>query len=149
MEDAHFADPDEDPSASQVQTTEEQTNVALRSIRFDVLLDNHCPAPRRSGRKGRFGRCRNHRHSGANSRLAEPARRFTLSEARPSAPVHTSAILSPEIDVYRDGVDRTLVRENLKLTAQQRMEKHQRARRTAEELKRAGRRMRSTVDPAR
>ncbi len=63
--------------------------------------------------------------------------------------VHSFGTLSPEVDVYRDGVDRTLLRENLKLTAQERMEKHQRARRTAEELRRAGRRMRSARAPAR
>lgn len=58
-------------------------------------------------------------------------------------------MLGPEIDVYRNGVDRTLLRENLKLTAEERMGKHQRARRTAEELRGAGRRMRSAINPAR
>jgi hypothetical protein len=58
------------------------------------------------------------------------------------------AMLGPEIDVYRDGIDRTLLRQNLKLTPQERLEKHQRARRTAEKLKRAGRRMRLGLVPA-
>ena len=63
--------------------------------------------------------------------------------------MHTIAALAPEVDIYRDGIDRTLLRQNLKLTAQERIEKHQRARRTAEELKRAGRRMRSALGSAR
>ena len=45
----------------------------------------------------------------------------------------------PVIAAYKKDVDRTLLRENLKLTVQQRVEKLQRALQLVEEARRAGR----------
>jgi len=45
----------------------------------------------------------------------------------------------PVIEAYKKDVDRTLIRENLKLTATQRIEKLMALQRFAEEVKRAGR----------
>ena len=44
----------------------------------------------------------------------------------------------PVVEVYMAGVDRTLLRENLKLTFEQRALKHQKALQTVMELRRAG-----------
>jgi hypothetical protein len=44
----------------------------------------------------------------------------------------------PVIDVYKKDVDLTLIRENLKLTPQQRLEKLMQLQRDAAELRRAG-----------
>jgi len=44
----------------------------------------------------------------------------------------------PVIEAYKKDVDRTLLRENLKLTVEQRFEKHMQFQRFAEELRRAG-----------
>jgi hypothetical protein len=46
----------------------------------------------------------------------------------------------PVIDAYLKDVDRTLIRENLKLTPDQRLRKLMALQQFAEELKRAGRR---------
>ena len=46
------------------------------------------------------------------------------------------------VEVYMRDVDRTLLRENLKLTFEQRAEKHSRALTMVEELRRAGKAMR-------
>jgi len=45
----------------------------------------------------------------------------------------------PIIEAYKKGVDRTLIRENLKLSVQQRFEKLMALQRFADELRRAGR----------
>jgi hypothetical protein len=45
----------------------------------------------------------------------------------------------PVIEVYKKDVDRTLIRENLRLTADQRFEKLMRLQQFAEELRHAGR----------
>ena len=45
----------------------------------------------------------------------------------------------PVIDAYKKDVDRTLLRENLKLTPHQRLERLQGMVQAAEELRRAGR----------
>ena len=50
----------------------------------------------------------------------------------------------PVIEHYKKDIDRTLLRENLKLTVAQRMEKLERAHRLVEEVKRAGRESRKT-----
>lgn len=47
-----------------------------------------------------------------------------------------------KIDKLMADVDRTLLRENLKLTFEQRAEKHSRALQMVEELRRAGRKLR-------
>ena len=44
----------------------------------------------------------------------------------------------PVIEVYKKDIDRTLLRENLKLTVEERLRKHMDFQRFAEELRRAG-----------
>lgn len=46
----------------------------------------------------------------------------------------------PVIEAYKKDVDRTLIRENLKLTVEQRLENLMRFQEFAEELRRAGKR---------
>lgn len=48
----------------------------------------------------------------------------------------------PVIAAYKKDIDRTLIRENLKLTYQERLVKLMQLQRFAEELRRAGRRLR-------
>jgi hypothetical protein len=50
------------------------------------------------------------------------------------------------IDALKRDVDRTLLRENLKLTLEQRVQKHLRAAQMMEELQRAGIRLRDEVE---
>jgi hypothetical protein len=50
-----------------------------------------------------------------------------------------SSKTDPIIEVYKKDVDRTLIRENLKLSVEQRFEKLMALQRFAEELRRAGR----------
>jgi hypothetical protein len=47
--------------------------------------------------------------------------------------------LDPVIEAYKKDVDRTLIRENLKLTVEERFERLMRLQEFAEELRRAGR----------
>jgi hypothetical protein len=47
-----------------------------------------------------------------------------------------------EVGVYLRDIDRTLLRENLKLTFEQRAQKHLRALQLVEELRRAGKKLR-------
>jgi hypothetical protein len=54
-----------------------------------------------------------------------------------------------KIDIIRDyvrDIDRTLLRENLKLTFEQRAQKHLRALQMVEELRRAGKKLRQKSD---
>jgi hypothetical protein len=46
------------------------------------------------------------------------------------------------IDLYKKDVDRTLIRENLKLTPEERLRKAQQMAKMADELREAGRRIR-------
>lgn len=48
----------------------------------------------------------------------------------------------PVIEVYKRDIDRTLLRENLKLTPEQRLRKLEQLQRAAEELHQAGRKRR-------
>ena len=48
----------------------------------------------------------------------------------------------PVIEAYKKDVDRTIIRENLKLTMEERLRKHQNAQVFFEELRRAGERAR-------
>jgi hypothetical protein len=50
----------------------------------------------------------------------------------------------PVVEAYKKDVDRTLLRENLRLTVEQRLTKHMQFQRFAEELRRAGREATST-----
>jgi hypothetical protein len=49
----------------------------------------------------------------------------------------------PVVEAYKKGIDRTLIRENLKLTIDERFRKAMALARFAEELRRAGREARS------
>jgi len=49
----------------------------------------------------------------------------------------------PVVEAYKKDIDRTLIRENLKLTVDQRFQKAMALARFAEELRRAGREARS------
>ena len=51
----------------------------------------------------------------------------------------------PVIEVYKQDVDRTIIRENLKLTHEERLRKHQNAQAFFEELRRAGERARRKI----
>ena len=51
--------------------------------------------------------------------------------------------LDPVIEAYKKGIDVTLIRENLRLTVDQRFEQLMRMQEFAEELQRAGRKARS------
>ena len=53
--------------------------------------------------------------------------------------------IDPVIEVYKKDVDRTILRENLKLTVEERLRKHQNAQAFFEELRRAGQRARAEV----
>jgi hypothetical protein len=46
----------------------------------------------------------------------------------------------PVVEAYKKDVDRTLIRENLRLSVEQRIEKLMRLQQFAEEMRRAGRR---------
>jgi hypothetical protein len=59
------------------------------------------------------------------------------------------ADLDPVVRAYWDGVDVTLLRENLKLTVEQRLDKLMAMQRFAEEMREAGRRMRERERAAR
>jgi hypothetical protein len=56
--------------------------------------------------------------------------------------MEASMTSDPVIDAYKQGVDRTLLRQNLKLTPEQRILKLIELQRFAEELRRAGKEMR-------
>ena len=62
------------------------------------------------------------------------------------ADIKNLAVLSPDpvIEVYKKDVDRTLLRENLKRTPEERARNLMQLQRVAEELRRAGRNARST-----
>jgi hypothetical protein len=53
----------------------------------------------------------------------------------------------PVIEAYKKDVDRTLLRENLKLTVEQRFNNLMALQEFAEEMRKAGKRMRSTQKP--
>jgi hypothetical protein len=59
----------------------------------------------------------------------------------------TKAYRDPVVEAYLPGVDRTLLRENLKLTFDQRARKHFSALQMVEELRRAGRALRKNPLP--
>ena len=55
----------------------------------------------------------------------------------PDTQVNTRAV-DPVIEVYKKDVDRTLIRENLRLSVEARLERLMQLQRFAEELRRAG-----------
>ncbi|HWB30394.1 MAG TPA: hypothetical protein VG736_07825 [Vicinamibacterales bacterium] len=52
------------------------------------------------------------------------------------------SVADPVIDVYKDGIDRTLIRENLRRTPEERLRQLMALQEFAEELREAGRRAR-------
>ncbi len=64
--------------------------------------------------------------------MEDPFRRSSLHEATLDP--------DPVIEAYKKDVDRTLLRENLKLTVEERLQKLMRLQRFAEEMRQAGRR---------
>ena len=56
----------------------------------------------------------------------------------------TTLEIDPVIEVYKRDVDRTLIRENLRLSVEERFEKLMRLQEFADELRRAGRRARQS-----
>ncbi len=50
--------------------------------------------------------------------------------------------VDPVVDAYKDGIDRTLLRENLKLSVEDRLRQLMELQRFSEELRRAGREVR-------
>jgi hypothetical protein len=64
------------------------------------------------------------------------------ADARHDAP-EEAGYRDPVIDACKAGIDRTLLRENLKLTVEQRLEQLRRLQAFAVELRRAGRLVRS------
>ena len=53
--------------------------------------------------------------------------------------------IDPVVEVYKRDVDRSIIRENLKLTVEERLRKHQNAQTFFEELRRAGERARQSL----
>lgn len=53
--------------------------------------------------------------------------------------------IDPVIEVYKKDIDRASIRENLKLTVEERLRKHQNAQAFFEELRRAGQRARKAT----
>ena len=61
-------------------------------------------------------------------------------------PTKTSKDLDPVIEAYQKDVDVTLIRENLRLTVDQRFQQLMELQQFAEDLRRAGRKARSQSD---
>jgi hypothetical protein len=54
----------------------------------------------------------------------------------------SATVTDPVVEAYKEGIDRTLIRENLKLTPEQRLLQLMKLQEFADELKEAGRRLR-------
>ncbi|MGH7455759.1 MAG: hypothetical protein ACRENG_30670 [bacterium] len=65
-----------------------------------------------------------------------------MNEDNPTKPQNDS--ITTIIELYKRDVDRTLIRENLKLTVEQRLRNLQNLQRFAEELREAGKKLRKT-----
>jgi len=74
-----------------------------------------------------------------------------MNEEHEIVPMAPADYLDPVVEAYKKDVDRTLLRENLKLTVEQRIEKAKSFHALVEELRAAGRRLRestsSTAEP--
>lgn len=55
--------------------------------------------------------------------MLSPIKKLRGSEITPRLPLPPADFIDPVIEVYKNDVDRTLLRENLKLTVQERLEK--------------------------
>ena len=64
---------------------------------------------------------------------------------RSSLPSRSQPYIDPVIEAYKPGVDRTIIRHNLRLTPQQRVEALQELMRTIAEMNRAGQAIREAV----
>jgi hypothetical protein len=62
----------------------------------------------------------------------------------PESKLAVSQDFDPVIDAYKQGIDRTLLRENLRLTVEERFWKFEKFMEYVTELRRAGQRPRST-----
>ena len=62
--------------------------------------------------------------------------------ARSQTPREPTLVSDPVVDAYKKGIDRTLLRENLKLTPEQRLQQLMELQAFADELQAAGRRAR-------
>jgi hypothetical protein len=67
----------------------------------------------------------------------EPALPYSLDYPPPD-------FIDPVIEAYKKDIDRTILRENLQLTVEERLRKHQNAQAFFEELRRAGKRARKS-----
>ena len=67
-----------------------------------------------------------------------------MSETRDTTELTPADYRDPVIEAYKKDVDRTLLREKLKLTVQQRFEKFERFLEYVQELPEAGRRLRQS-----
>jgi hypothetical protein len=65
---------------------------------------------------------------------------YNPAVARPQSPPETG--LDPVVEAYKAGIDRTLLRENRRLSVEERFVQLMRLQRNAEELRRAGRPLR-------
>jgi hypothetical protein len=88
---------------------------------------------------GKILKARSPYRQGPGALRVRPANRTPLSDTEMTERRHLPRP-DPVIDAYLKHVDRTLIRENLKLTPEQRLRKLMALQRFAEELKRAGRR---------
>jgi len=57
---------------------------------------------------------------------------------------HPERDIDPVVEAYKKGIDRTLIRENLKLTPEERLRNAMALARFADELREAGRKLRQT-----
>lgn len=83
------------------------------------------------------GAARSARRDGPGDRRSASSTRSTIPPAG-SAKIGLSMASDPVIEAYKKDIDRTLLRENLKLTPEQRVLKLMELQRFAEELRRAG-----------
>lgn len=74
----------------------------------------------------------------SSSPASEPMQPYRLDYPPPD-------FTDPVVEAYKKNIDRTIIRENLKLTMEERLRKHQNAQTFFEELRRAGERARMTA----
>lgn len=68
-----------------------------------------------------------------------------MNEEHEIVPMAPADYIDPVVEAYKKDVDRTLLRENLKLTVEQRIEKAKSFHALVEELRAAGRRLRENT----
>lgn len=70
--------------------------------------------------------------------------RYNVSAMKDVDKVEAGKDLDPVIEAYKKGIDVTLIRENLRLTVDQRFQQLMKLQQFAEDLRRAGRKARAT-----